>query len=183
MPTTKEWICPDETYKDLLSKIGSSPVSNNVPSPQTIAFNKDKTQPIKVINHSFLIQPQTTQRVISIQGASNIMDILFVIRNPMVSLQSTDIKIIIDNSTVTSNMLKRAILAKKSKHFKIDYYEDVLNVNPLIATTMTSAGSMFYAYSMSPFAVAINFEVFITNNYTAPYAIIAAETLIEIRGI
>lgn len=190
MPTTKEWICPDETYKDLLSKISSSPGSNNVPSNQgtinnSIAQAPEKPlHPTRIIHTATNIPIQTSKEVITVVGQNEIVSLVLIVKNPILSLQSVKMTIRIDDSNIKDTLLNIYMFMQNGAGLRARYFEEVTNVNMDISTTLHDSGSILYLYMSEPLIIKSYFGITINNTYTSTFnSTLETKTLLLIKGV
>lgn len=187
MPTTKEWICPDETYKDLLSKISGSPVSNEQSLPQISTFTqapKAILYPTRIIHNTTNIPIQTSKEVVAVAGHNEIMSLAFIVKSPLFSLQSVKMTIRIDDSSIKDTLLNIYMLMQDGKGLRARYFEEVTNVNLVISTTLHDSGSILYLYISEPLTIKSYFGITVDNTYTSTSNLaLLTKTLLLTRGI
>ncbi len=188
MPTTKEWICPDETYKDLLSKIGSSPGSNNLTSPPQMSnftqAPKAILQPTRIIHTATNIPIQKSKEVITVVGRNEIVSLVLIVKNPLLSLQSVKMTIRIDDSNIKDTLLNIYMFMQNGKGLRARYFEEVTNVNMGISTTLNNSGSILYLYISEPLTIKSYFGITVNNTYTSTFnSTLETKTLLLTRGI
>ncbi len=167
MPTVKEWYCPSESSNKILKELGNHTSQggqgDNTQTSQAIIQTIQRTT--KLQSGKVVVAPSTQKEITNIQGSNTLVSFTLAMKNPLISLQSAEMTIKIDDTTYSDTLLNILLMMQMGKGFHINYYEEITNVDLTITSTLNDSGSIFYMYITEPMVIAKNFVITLNNTY------------------
>jgi len=103
MPTVKEWYCPNKILKELGNHTSQGGQGDNTQTSQGIIQTIQRTT--KFQSGKVVVAPSTQKEITNIQGSNTLVSFTLAMKNPLISLQSAEMTIKIDDTTYSDTLL------------------------------------------------------------------------------